>query len=335
MVGDGLIVSFSDETNVHLTYRVIDGQLTADGDLNDKQRRALISLVDNDVDPLLPLIDARLRIGTGPGGSGGNGGGNGGNGSLVSTAYKSYNMVTGNPDTYYMAGYYSFPATSITLTQASASITFGTADTSYAAHASVVMGGAGSVDTGQVGLRVTGTSINDDGVRTPVDLEVLTNDITTLSLDQYLETNKKWLGVTTFELFTVSGSPTTFSVSMNYGFTKYEDFGNVDFTVTNFECVGRSASADANFDIILYKHDTSSWTYSAASFDPGGTIIVQMTTDHGSDNHTTNNDLFAYKRSNLNTDINGADSEGVIIAVITSAGNTVEIMDCHIGVVDQ
>jgi hypothetical protein len=233
-----------------------------------------------------------------------------------------------------MAGHYGFASTDANLDEGSTTLVFGTANSSYAAHASVVIGGAGSVDTGVVGLRATGTSINDSGIRVPSDSETLTSDITSLVLNEYLETSKKWIGQVTFELFTVSGAPTVFSLDFNYGLTKYDDFGNLDFIVTDLECVGRSGSSDPGFDIALFHHNDQGWTYAAAGFVPGGEIIARMSVDHGAESDLINNERFAYKRSNLDTFINGADSEGVILCVLTTSGGAVEIMDAHIGVID-
>jgi hypothetical protein len=203
---------------------------------------------------------------------------------------------------------------------------------SYAAHASIVAGGAGSVNAGQVGLRVTGTSITDAGVRTASDSETIVSDITTLSLNKYAESSKKWIGQITFELFTVNGSPTIFSLDFNFGFSKYDDFGNQDFIVSDLECIGRAGAGDTGFDILLFHHNNQNWTYSAAAFVPGGAIIAQLSTDHATERNLINNERFAYKRSGLSTSVNGEASEGVVLCAITTSGGSVEIMDAHIGV---
>jgi hypothetical protein len=248
-------------------------------------------------------------------------------------AYKSYTLTTGNPDRYFLAGYYDFNATDANLTQASATVAYGAANNMYAAHAAIVAGGPGVVvGGGQVGLRITGASITDAGVRTPADSETIVNDITTLALNQYVE-GKKWLGTVTFELFVVAGTPTAYSLDFNYGFAKYEDFGNRDFTVADIEAVGRGGGSDPDFNIILFHHNTSGWTYAAAGFVAGGTQLSNMQTDTAPDNEPTNNIRFAYKRSALSTFVNGSNSEGVVIAVDTGVGGSIEIMDVHVGVI--
>jgi hypothetical protein len=233
----------------------------------------------------------------------------------------------------YIAGFYEFSATDANLDEGATSITYGDANNSYAAHASIVAGGAGSVNSGQVALRVTGTSINDDGVRTTLDSEILISDITNLTADQYLETSKKWLGTITFELFIVSGVPTVYGADFNYGISKYEDFGNNDFTVQHFEVVGRSGAGSAsNFDVTLFHHSSVGWTYAATGFVAGGDVVAQLSADHLTDDEINIGEYFAFKRANLNEPVSGANSEGVVISVSTSTGQAIEYLDAHVGV---
>jgi hypothetical protein len=159
------------------------------------------------------------------------------------------------------------------------------------------------------------------------DTEVIVADITALALNQFVETSKKWLGQVTYTLQNASGSTqTTFSVDFNYGFNKYEDFGNRDFTLTNFECVGLGGAADTSFNIRLLKQDADNWTYSAAAFVPGGTVLLDMNAIHGTEQNV------ASKRADLSQAINGNDSEGLVVEITTGANNTVQDMDVHIGV---
>jgi hypothetical protein len=213
--------------------------------------------------------------------------------------FKSFSLQSDQIGRDYLAGYYDFSETDANLDEGSTTINYGTTQVSYGAHAAIVAGGAGSVDAGQIGLRVTGTSINDNGVRTTSDSEVLTSDITSLSLNQYLETNRKWLGIITFELFVVSGAPTTYSLDFNYGFAKAEDFGSNEFTVQQFEIVGRAGSTASDFNVTLFHHNGIGWAYAASGFVPGGTVIVELATDHNGDDHLANGDYFAYRHTGL------------------------------------
>ena len=239
-----------------------------------------------------------------------------------------------NPDVFAF-GFYEFSAADANLTQASTTQTFGTANISYAVHAFAVTGGAGSVDAGVVGLRVNGTSIDDQGTRTTSDTETIIADITAAALDDYQETSKKWLGQVTYELFTVSGSPTTFSLDFNYGRAKYDDWFNTDFTITDIEAVGFAGANDAAFDIKLMHHQSSGWTYSAAAFTPitAANTVASLVTDHSTDDQLASSQHFAWKRDNLSEAINGANDEGFLIFISSSANNAIEYLNLHIGVI--
>ncbi len=239
-----------------------------------------------------------------------------------------------NPDIFAF-GFYEFNAADANLTQASTTQTFGTANISYAAHAFTVTGGAGSTDAGVVGLRVNGTSINDQGTRTPGDTETIIADITAVALDDYQETTKKWLGTVTYELFTVSGAPTVFSLDFNYGLAKYDDWFNTDFTITDIEAVGFAGANDSDFDIKLMHHQVSGWTYSAAAFTPitVANTVASLVTDHSTDDQLASSQHASWKRDNLSEVIDGANGEGFLIFVSSSANNAIEYLNLHIGVI--
>jgi hypothetical protein len=247
-------------------------------------------------------------------------------------ANKSYSFTTNGivAGTYYVGGFYDAPAADANLTQALTSVTHGSANNAYAAHTFIVAGGAGTVDAGQVGLRVRGASITDAGVYTATDTAIITTDITTLVLDSMVENSEKFMGTVTFELYVVSGSPTTYSLDFNYGYAKYEDFGNVDFTVSKIEAVGLARLGDTGFDMSLLHHKPTGWTYSAAAFDPGNGVLADW-----SDTYTGNDDLvggeqFAWKVTGLNEFINGDSDEGIIVRIVAGTNNSVQSMDVHI-----
>lgn len=252
----------------------------------------------------------------------------------VQALTKSYTFTSQGigAGSYYVGGYYDAVTTATTRTQAATGVSLGTANGAYAAHPFVVCGGVGVVNTGVVGLRATGTSISDDGTRTTSDTDVIIPDITAVAQDEYYEA-KKFIGQVTLELYVVSGSPTSYNFSFNYGWAKYEDFGNRDFSVVDFECVGLAGANDSSFDIVLYKHSDTGWTYAASGFSPGGTVLAQMSTVHSTERNAVSGDYFAFKRTDLNQDVDGADSEGVLVKIVTGANNTVQNMDAHVGVV--
>lgn len=250
----------------------------------------------------------------------------------VAGLFKSYNVTTqglgANPDVY-AAGYYEAPAADADLTQGSTTQPLGTANKSEAAHAFLVASGAGSTDGSDLVITVTGISITDAGVRTTSDSEIIVADATAMSTDEYFETTKKWLGQVTYTLSSTAGS--TFSATFNYGFCKYEDIGNRDFTLTDLEVVGLAGANDTTFDVVLFHHSSTGWTYHATAFAPGGTKICQLSTDHSSDDQLIASEHFAYKRAGLSTSISGSASEGILVLVQSSANNAVEYANIHIG----
>jgi hypothetical protein len=246
----------------------------------------------------------------------------------------SFSSPAGGSGVFYAAGFYRAPASDVSLTQASPTGTIGQVNEPHAAHPFIVAAGAGSVDAGQVGLRVSGTKIDDTGTRTPSFVEVITDDITTLSTNQYLE-GAKYLGEVTYELYVVSGAPTTYSLTFNYGLAAYADFWNTNFLVTRFNVQGRAGANDSSFDIELLHHKTTGWTYSAAAFEPGPAVIAQMSTDHGTENTLSNGRTFRYKRTNLSQSVAGTDSEGVVVRITTGSNNSVEQSTITIGTLHE
>lgn len=247
-------------------------------------------------------------------------------------ANKSYSFTSAGigAGTYYVGGFYDAPAADVTLTDGSLTQTHGSAGNAYAAHPFIVAGAAGTVDQGQVGLWVIGASITDAGVYTAVDTAIVTTDITTLSTDDYVETSLKFLGTITFELYEISGTPGTYSIDFNYGYAKYEDFGNVDFSVYKIEVVGLSRANDTNFDMTLFKHTANGWTYSAAAFEPGNNVITDWSDCMAPDDNLVNGEPFAWKKVDLNEFVQGISDEGIIIRIVTGANNSVQSMDVHI-----
>ena len=227
---------------------------------------------------------------------------------------------------YAGGGWYDFATTDVTLNQGSLTQTFGTANVSYAAHASIITGAAGTVDTGTVSIVVSGTSIDDEGNRSAADSETILADITTASTDAYYETVKKWLGTITFTLTETVADPTAYTIDFNYGLSKYEDFGNQTFTVTGLQVAGEAGASDTGFNMILFYHSPAGWTYAAAGFVPGGTQLANMNTDHSTEQNLANGEPFAWKRTDLNTDVDGSNGQGVVFRVDTSAAKAVESM---------
>jgi hypothetical protein len=254
---------------------------------------------------------------------------------ISSPVFKSESLTSRGvtAGTYYLHGDIKSEVTDITLTQASTTLAYGTANIAYGMRPFAVFAGAGTVDTGQVGLRVTGTTFTDAGVRNGSDTQVVTDDITTLTLNQYLETAKKFIGQVIYELYVVSGSPTTYSLTFNYGLIKYEDFGNRDFMLTDLEISGLGGANDSSAELILLKQSDQGWTYHATAFTPGGTEIADMNDYYSTEDQIADGDPFHFKLDStaLNVPILGSQDEGVLLKVVAGANNTYQILNSHIG----
>ena len=250
---------------------------------------------------------------------------------ITSKSY-NFNSPTGSSGIFYVAGNYLWSATEAVLNQGATTQTHGNANVSYAAHASVVAAGGGAKSSGNLVITVTGTSIDDNGNRNSSGSEVIVASAINADFAQnaYAETTLKWIGQVTFTLSSSGGG--SFNCSFNYGFSKYEDFGNQDFTVTDLECVGRGGAADAGFNIKLYHHSASGWAYAASGFVPGGTVLANMNTDHNTEINVADGHPINYKRANLNTDVGGNNGEGLVLEITTGQNRTIESMDAHIGV---
>ena len=249
--------------------------------------------------------------------------------------YKEYSFTTqgiGN-GTFWTGGFYDAPATDSNLTQASTTQTYGSANGAYAAHAFLVAGGVGTASggAGPVTIVVSGTSFTSAGVRTPGDSEVIVTDIAAMSTDAYYETSKKWLGTVTYTLTVGATAHTLYAADFNYGFAKYDDFGNRNFTVTDFEAVGLAGATDTGYGVTLYHHNDTGWTYAATGFEPGGVVLASSATDLSTDGKLWNTENFSYKRTGLSTPVSGIGLEGTVVKIITTTNNALEILDIHVG----
>lgn len=244
-----------------------------------------------------------------------------------SISFKSYSLGDiGTSGAHYFGGYYEAPAAHVILTiDGVVTQTLGAANQAKGARAFCVASGAGGAD---LVLTVSGISITDAGVRNGADSEVIVADTDTAITDQYFETTKKWLGQITYTLTGAAGAFT-----FNYGFVKYEDFGNRSFTVTDFEITGNGGANETGLNVALLHHDANNWTYSAAAFNPAsGREIVSLDTDYSTDNDLSTNEDFAYKRTDLSQAVAGSESEGVIVCIVTAVNNSIDYASIHVGV---
>lgn len=230
--------------------------------------------------------------------------------SAKSDKFWSFSSPSGSSGTFYWGGYYKHSGTA---NDFSGGPTFGTANTSYAAHFFVVLG---AVTVDELTLTVTGTSITDAGVRTASDTENIVIPSGTAA-DAYYETPKKWNGAVTITV--ASGTAKT----CDYGLAKYWDSNNTDFTVKGLEVTWLGGANDTAPDIQLCHHKTTGWTYTGSGATPP-TALASMATDHGTEKQVRNNEDGAWKRTNLDTMVEGSASEGVLWAVTTTANKAFE-----------
>lgn len=227
----------------------------------------------------------------------------------------------GESGSFYCFGYFDFPATSVTLTQASTTQAYGTANAAYGAKAFIVASGAGTA-SGVVSLKVVGTSISYDGTRVAADEEILIADIRNLTANQQIQTTKMWIGQITFTL--VPGAETA-SVAFNYGLVTTNDFFNSKVNLKEFEIIGRAGADDTGFDVevIHYIPNDSGWTYSASAFTSGGNVLAKWTTDHSTETNLSNGEYFHWHRS-IDEIIDGTVDESLLIKITTGANSAVE-----------
>jgi len=237
--------------------------------------------------------------------------------------------------TFYKGGFYDWATTSVTLTQASLTQTYGVAGRSVAAHVGIVPSASGTVDTGQVGLQVTGTFDSETGIQIASQTKTITEDITTLNANEYNETVGKFSGQVTFELYVVSGSPTAYSLTFNYGFSKYEDFFDRDATIVGLQCQWQGNANDSAMNIRLLHHKATGWTYAATGFVPGDGVICARLTDQQIESDVDTGADGSYKRNQLNTFVNSGGSEGVLLEITTNQNNTIQTMDINIIAVSE
>jgi len=224
------------------------------------------------------------------------------------THRQTWTMPTTNaPSPAYIGGFYDFGGTANDMNPA---INFGTATVGYAAHFMVVCA-AGATDTE---ITVTGTSITDAGVRTTSDTEVL--ELVSASADVFYETSKKWLGQVSVEK--TDGTDRL----VNYGWCKYWDNGNTDFTVTGGEALWMGDNT-STIDVIVYHHQATGWTYNAGA-EPDPPEFARLSDDHVTEVQTRSNEYGAWKRTGLSTLISGSTSEGIIIGFTFTNGACIE-----------
>ncbi len=232
---------------------------------------------------------------------------------------------TGSGGDIYAAGHYDAPAVHFVFWEGVWPFkTLGTAGNMQGAHAFFVAGLAG---TPGLVLTVTGTSIDDAGIRTTSDSEILVAEAGALSMNDYVETTKRWLGQVTY---TIRGSPGGFFIG-NLGLAAYETFGDRDFTVKDFKADGYGGAATTDADFQLIHHSSAGWTYHASAFRPGGTVLASAASDVSTDGDFVDGNYFHYERVGLNTDISGSTGDGIVIRYTAAAADSLRFANIQLG----
>jgi len=213
----------------------------------------------------------------------------------------------------YYGGYYNF---FVGNDDFALSVAFGAPTVSWGAHFFFVVG---AVPGGTVTIRVSGPSISDEGAIEPADTEdVIIN--TGSPIDTYVETTKKWIGQ--INAIVVSGAP----INCNYGFAKYWDNMNTDFTVTATEATWLGGANDPDINLCLRHHRLTGWTYNVgAAPDPPSPIVNLDETQAPFYDGVRNTSNGAWKRVGLDHFIEGSGSEGLILEVSNSVNRAFEL----------
>jgi hypothetical protein len=189
--------------------------------------------------------------------------------------------------------------------------------------------GAGSTDGTNVTLTASGTSYSNAGVRVPADSEVLyTGPVAGLTLNDYLQTTKKFVGEVTL---TLTSDGVNFTLDFNYGLVSSYDHNDSDFTVDWVSFSGEGEENDSGFNIEVIKHVTTGHTYSAAAFDPVINVIASSAADLVTEKNLVAGEEFAWKHNGLAAAVTGTGPEGLMIRVTTSVADSVTFMNGHIG----
>lgn len=219
-------------------------------------------------------------------------------------------LLTGSAPAYF-GGFYLFGTTS---SDFGAAVPLGSAQVSYAAHAFAVFDTADPIMDTEV--TVSGVSINDQGVRTPGDSEVITLPAGSAS-GFYVETDKKWLGTVTF---TRTAGP---AIQGNFGYAKYWDSNNMDFDIRGLEVTGAAFQTDPTVNVQLRRHGTAGWTFNSGAEPTPPPPLATLQGNHGSDDGIVAGQEFAWKLDNLDEIVLGTQTEGVLWEINASVLNSI------------
>jgi len=209
------------------------------------------------------------------------------------------------PITSYYGGFYIFGATD----NAGAPVALGAASQPTGAFAFIVLG---SIPAGAETVTLTGTSVDDNGVRTPGDAEVLAVPGGS-AVDTLFQSTKRWVGPVTF-------TPTG-GLVFNYGFVAFQSEGDTNFTVRFVDASWqvRGTASTASGDVALIHHRASGWTFVGGGPPVPPPPIASLAADYAPDNTFTPGEYGSWRRDNIGTVVLGNDEEGVFLRVVGSS----------------
>lgn len=222
----------------------------------------------------------------------------------------------------YIGGHYRFFSGNNNFSSA---VNFGSANVAYADHIMLVLG---EVAVDDITITVTGTRIQDTGIRTPSYVSTITIPNGS-AVNSYFETPEKFIGQVS--IVVTAGTPK----QCNYGGCKYWDYANRNFRINDFDITLLAGANDNGFDIRLIKHTDTGWTYNAGSTPSQNNVLHDLQTDYNTEYQLSNGEEAAYKKTNLSDFIAGESSEGIIWEVVTTSNNAVVFGTIIMGIVNE
>jgi len=130
----------------------------------------------------------------------------------------------------------------------------------------------------------------------------------------------KWLGTVAIE--TTAGTAKV----CDYGWCKYWDNNNTDYTITGIEATWLcGSSAESGLELELYHHKATGWTYTGSGATPPSTTGLQLSDAVSTDNEQTAGSSYAWKRSGLSIAVDADGIEGTIFRITTTQNNAVDL----------
>ena len=223
----------------------------------------------------------------------------------------------------YLGGFYDFSTDDANLIQGG-TVTIGDASNPHGAYAFAVFGAANTNGT-TVTVTVSGASIDDNGLLTPGDSEVLfTGAPGALNVNQYYQTTKRWAGTVTYTL-TTDGTAAT--CDFNYGLCQYERMNSDGISINLVEIYGMANTTDAAFDVEVIKHDPANWTYAATGFDIPNPV-ASMAGDYGAFAGIVADNAFSWRRGGPVDTLDTG--EGVILRINLGVNRAVSFVNAKI-----